>query len=99
MNGGFTGNRKIPFLGFATFSCNSQLTPKLFFMKVLLVSLFLLKGAVCTSPQVYICDSPNSIRYHLRADCKGLRNCSHRIIQVSLEEANKRKLTLCKLEQ
>jgi len=69
-------------------------------MKSLLLAVLLLKGtAMCTTSNVYICDSPNAIRYHLRSNCKGLRNCTHRILTVSLDEAKKRKLTLCKLEQ
>ncbi|MET3611015.1 hypothetical protein ABIC74_004903 [Mucilaginibacter rubeus] len=47
---------------------------------------------------VYICDSPKAKKYHLRNDCRGLSNCTHKIIEISLEEAKKRKLELCKLD-
>ncbi|MFA6245613.1 MAG: hypothetical protein WC615_01650 [Mucilaginibacter sp.] len=47
---------------------------------------------------VYICDSPTAKKYHLRNDCRGLSRCTHRIIEVTLEEAKKRKFELCKFE-
>ena len=47
---------------------------------------------------VYICDSPSAKKYHLKNDCHGLRKCTHRIIEITLEEAKKRKFELCKFE-
>ena len=42
-----------------------------------------------TAPKsgVYICDSPTAKKYHLRNDCRGLSRCTHRIIEITLEEA------------
>jgi hypothetical protein len=53
-----------------------------------------------TAPKagVYICDSPTAKKYHLRNDCRGLSRCTHRIIEITLEEAKKRKFELCKLD-
>lgn len=48
---------------------------------------------------VYLCDSNTGKKYHLRADCRGLSNCSHRVIKVTLEEAKKRGKTLCGWEK
>lgn len=70
-------------------------------MKFLLLLAVLLTGVRCAPPPtiVYVCDSPNAIRYHLRADCRGLSNCSHRIIKITLEEAKRSGKTLCHWEQ
>ena len=64
---------------------------------------FLLTALFALSPtapkgNVYICDSPTAKKYHLRNDCKGLSRCTHRIIEVTLEEAKKRKFEPCKFE-
>jgi hypothetical protein len=48
--------------------------------------------------KVYICDSPYTKKYHLKNDCRGLRKCTHHIIEMTLEEAKKRKFELCKFE-
>jgi 5-bromo-4-chloroindolyl phosphate hydrolysis protein len=53
---------------------------------------------IAPKDNVYICDSPTAKKYHLRNDCKGLSRCTHRIIEVTLEEAKKRKFELCKFE-
>ena len=69
-------------------------------MKTLFVLITLL---VCmqTKPKdtVYICDSPYGKKYHLKNDCRGLSRCTHRIIEITIEEAKKRKFELCKFEQ
>ena len=36
---------------------------------------------------VYICSGPYSKCYHVRADCKGLENCSTNISEITLEKA------------
>jgi len=68
-------------------------------MKSLILVLLLSAGARCAPTNVYICDSSNATRYHLVKNCRGLSNCSHRIITVTLEEAKRRNLTLCKWER
>lgn len=49
------------------------------------------------SPQtsVYICDSSGGKKYHYEKGCRGLSNCQHEIIKVSLEDAKKRGKSLC----
>ena len=45
---------------------------------------------------VYICDSEGAKKYHLNKNCRGLKNCNHKIIKVTIEEAKKKgKKTLC----
>lgn len=47
--------------------------------------------------KVYICVSKRAKRYHCNKNCKGLRNCKHEIKTITLEVAQKRGLTPCKL--
>jgi hypothetical protein len=49
-------------------------------------------------PSVYICVSPKAKKYHSNKNCSGLRNCTHTIKSVTVNEAKKRGLTACKLE-
>lgn len=56
-------------------------------MKTILLSLALF--ACVAGDNVYICTGPHARRYHKSATCKGLRNCSCEIKQVSLEKAKK----------
>lgn len=44
---------------------------------------------------VYLCDSSGGKKYHHNKSCRGLSNCQHEIIKVTLEEAKKRGKTLC----
>jgi len=68
-------------------------------MKLLLAVLVIFSSARCTPTIVYVCDSPKATRYHLKQDCRGLSNCSHRIIKMTLEEAVKNHKTLCHWER
>jgi hypothetical protein len=47
---------------------------------------------------VYICQGPYSKVYHKSNDCRGLSNCSTKIIKVTLEEAVKMGRRPCKIE-
>jgi hypothetical protein len=62
-------------------------------MKTILLSLALF--ACVAGDNVYICTGPHARRYHKSATCKGLRNCSCEIKQVSLEKAKKMHKTPC----
>jgi hypothetical protein len=68
-------------------------------MKILFL-LIALSAHMQTMPKdsVYICDSPSAKKYHLKNDCRGLSRCTHRIIEITLEDAKKRKFELCKFE-
>lgn len=69
-------------------------------MKALLLAVLLFSSAQCArSKMVYVCDSSNAYRYHLKANCIGLRNCSRRIIAISLEQARRENKSLCKWER
>jgi len=73
-------------------------------MKIFLLLFLLLSDCKnATAPKsstiVYICDSPDGKKYHLDPHCKGLRNCSHKIVKLTLEEAKKRGKTLCGYEK
>lgn len=69
-------------------------------MKPILLFCILLNSVRCINPDtVYICDSSGATRYHRKANCRGLSNCHHRIIEVTLEEAQKSNRTLCHWEK
>lgn len=44
---------------------------------------------------VYVCDSEGGKKYHYTKNCRGLSNCEHTIIKVTLSEAKERGKTLC----
>lgn len=44
---------------------------------------------------VFLCNSTGGKRYHFTKTCKGLSNCKHEIIKVTLSEAKKRGKTIC----
>jgi 5-bromo-4-chloroindolyl phosphate hydrolysis protein len=68
-------------------------------MKPVLLLLLLLANARCAVQTVYVCDSSNAVRYHLKENCRGLRNCSYRVLKITLEEAKREGKTLCKWEK
>ena len=70
-------------------------------MKTLLLFFLLFTDNACTTDPkvVYLCDSKGGKRYHFNEHCRGLSNCSHKIIKVTLEEAKKRGKTLCGYEK
>jgi len=69
-------------------------------MKTLLLILYLIVDTVrAPSTTVYLCSGAKGKKYHLRADCRGLSTCQHKIIKMSLADAQKSGLTLCKWEK
>jgi hypothetical protein len=69
-------------------------------MKTFLLLLFFLGASHGKDTTiVYVCNSPHARKYHLRTDCRGLRNCQYKIVKVSLEEARKSGKTLCGWEK
>lgn len=76
-------------------------------MKTLLLLLLLTGKGHCVAPpvnvfttdSVYICDSPGAKKYHLRENCKGLQNCRHKVIKVTLALAKRKGRTLCGYEK
>lgn len=58
-------------------------------MKYLLLVLLLFINSDNTKI-VYICTGPYSTKYHKTAQCRGLKKCSAKIKQISLEDAVKK---------
>lgn len=58
---------------------------KIIFTSVLILSLFASKG----TSDVYICVSKTASKYHLSPTCKGLKECTHQIKKVTIEESKK----------
>ncbi|NLN32795.1 MAG: hypothetical protein GX159_04280 [Flavobacteriaceae bacterium] len=50
---------------------------------------------ISSQSSVYLCNSSNAKKYHYTKNCRGLSNCKHQIIKVSVQEAKKRGKTLC----
>lgn len=67
-------------------------------MKLLLLTLVFASGITCKRVTVFVCDSKYAKKYHYRGDCRGLKNCKHKIIEISLDSARSTNKTLCKWE-
>jgi hypothetical protein len=65
-------------------------------MKTLLLSL--VAGFLLSASTVYICIGPKSTKYHLKEDCRGLKNCSTKVEKVTLKDAQDKGRTLCGFE-
>lgn len=66
-------------------------------MKTLLISFiagFLLASST-PDATVYICNGPESKKYHFKEDCRGLKSCSTKIEKTTLKEAKEKGRTLC----
>jgi len=57
-----------------------------------------LNGSTLKKSDVYLCDSPGGKKYHYSKNCRGLSNCKHVIITVSLKKAQTLGKTLCGFE-
>ncbi len=69
-------------------------------MKTLLLPFLFLIIATCKeTTTVYLCDSDGGKKYHLRTSCRGLSNCQHKLISVTLEKAKKQGKALCGWEK
>jgi hypothetical protein len=69
-------------------------------MKTLLLFVVLSLGVVRDSATtVYICSGAKGKKYHLRADCRGLSHCTHRLVKMKLQDAQKEGRTLCGFEK
>ena len=65
---------------------------------ILLISLSVvlnLNGTAIKNSDVYLCDSSGGKKYHYSKNCRGLSNCKHEIIKVSLKKAQSLGKTLC----
>ncbi|WP_350289820.1 hypothetical protein [uncultured Croceitalea sp.] len=59
----------------------------------------IMAGTVFEEGEVYICNGPNSKRYHLNPNCSGLSNCSTKIYMVNVPVVQRKGRTLCELEK
>lgn len=64
-------------------------------LKVILTSTILSVLTFSNDSKVFICDSENSVAYHLTKDCRGLNACQEEIVEVTQENALERELKLC----
>ena len=63
-----------------------------------IVSVMLSTSSSPTTDTVYICNGPQSTRYHLKENCSGLNRCSTEVQKVTIKQAKDKGRTLCKLE-
>jgi hypothetical protein len=69
-------------------------------MKIILLLLVLMTVTPRSLPTtVYVCKGSHGKKYHLKADCRGLRNCQHRVVKMTMEQAKKEGKTLCAREK
>jgi len=69
-------------------------------MKTLSLLILFLANATCKeTTTVYICNSPGAKKYHYTFGCRGLSNCSYKIVKVHIEKAKKDGKILCKWEK
>jgi len=65
---------------------------------ILLISLTVLlncHGTSLSNTEVYLCNSTGGKKYHYKKTCRGLSNCKHEIIKVSLKKAQEKGKALC----
>lgn len=68
--------------------------------RLVLISCIILSFSLTISPDityqdVYICNSKNAKKYHLKKNCRGLSACKADIKKLSLEKAKNIGKTLC----
>jgi 5-bromo-4-chloroindolyl phosphate hydrolysis protein len=69
-------------------------------MKTFSLLLFFFTNITCKeNTTVYICNSPGAKKYHYTSSCRGLSNCTYKIIKVDIEKAKKDGKTLCGWEK
>jgi len=69
-------------------------------MKTLSLLIFFLINTTCKeNTTVYICNNGKTKKYHLASDCRGLSNCTFKIIKTTLDKAKNEGKTLCGWER
>ena len=53
------------------------------------------RNQLVQSVEVYICTGPMSKRYHRFSSCRGLKNCSEKVIKVDIQKAKSMGRTPC----
>jgi hypothetical protein len=64
-------------------------------LKILLTSAVIVLLSSSEETKVFICDSENAVAYHYTKKCRGIKQCKHKILEVTKEKALERKLKLC----
>jgi predicted small secreted protein len=47
--------------------------------------------------KVYICNSKSAKKYHDNENCRGLKNCTHDVDEISIDDAKEKGRTPCKI--
>ncbi|MFC4144022.1 hypothetical protein [Pedobacter mendelii] len=69
-------------------------------MKTLFLLLFIITIKYSLAPkEVYICNNGNTKKYHYTSNCRGLSNCSYKIVKSTIDKAKKDGKTLCGWEK
>lgn len=64
---------------------------------IFILSIIILSFVKSSDSKVYVCNSNTSIAYHHNFNCRGLQKCTHQIIIVTVENAQKMGKRQCKL--
>ena len=69
-------------------------------MKTLSLLIFFVINITCKeNTTVYICNSPGAKKYHYNSNCRGLGNCTYRVVSIEIEKAKKDEKKLCGWER
>lgn len=63
-----------------------------------LIVTFAVTAFIPAGENVYICISKTAGKYHFNRQCRGLKQCTHTIEEVTLQDAKKRGYTFCGFE-
>lgn len=66
-------------------------------MKIILIVLLSISFLFPGETKVFICDSPTAVAYHKFLNCRGLQRCKHTILEVTLKNAEGRRLRECQI--
>lgn len=64
-------------------------------MKFLLLLIIFFTANLQNHKTIYLCDNGKTKKYHLSKQCRGLRNCSYKILKMNLDKAQKTGYSLC----
>ncbi len=65
------------------------------FLYLFLFTFLLNAGGTYNQTSVYLCDSSGGKKYHYKKNCRGLLNCKHEIVKVTLKKAQSLGKTIC----
>jgi hypothetical protein len=56
-------------------------------MKLLFVLLLSFSLSAKTDTKVFVCKSNTSVAYHVKKECRGIKSCTHEVIEITIKEA------------